>query len=73
MDVGPSFIKPGEICEAQKLMEDLNIYAWDMTGLTQHLSSRNAQISKVELSNAALGDNGLKRKSNWPGWATGPY
>ena len=61
------------LCEAQKLMEDLNIYARDMSGLTQHLSSRNAWISKVELSNAALGENGHKRKSDWPGWVTRPY
>lgn len=43
--------------ELKKLMEDLNIYAWDMTGLTQHLSGKECtKISKAELSNAALGE-----------------
>ena len=54
-------------------MEDLNIYAWDMTGMTQHLSSRNTWISKAGLGSATLGENGQKRKSDWPGWVTRPY
>ena len=49
-------------------MEDLNIYAWDMTGMTQHLSSRNTWISKAGLGSAALGENGQKRKKVRLAW-----
>lgn len=55
-------------------MEDLNIYAWDMTGMTQHLSSRNTWISKAGLSKLPWGKMAKReRKSDWPGWVTRPY